>query len=140
MSWDLLILNSIEPVDFEKENWEDFESTKYVADRIKKTFPESIWTDFSWGNLENKYADIEFNLGKENDCGNNFIIHVRGGINPITEIVRMCKENSWIAYDMSKESFVDLEKPDSDGYEKWKKFRNKTFEEEMKSKKPWWKF
>jgi hypothetical protein len=140
MSWDLIILNSTEPVDFEKENWKDFESTEYVANRIKKTFPESTWNDFSWGILETKFADIEFNIGNENDFGNNFLIHVRGGINPLGEIVRMCKENNWIAYDMSKESFVDFDNPNSDGFEKWKKFRNATFEENVKSKKPWWKF
>lgn len=140
MSWDLIILNSSKPVDFEKDNWKDFESTNFVANRIKKTFPESTWNDFSWGNLENEFADIEFNIGNENDFGNNFLLHVRGGINPLEEIVRMCKENNWIAYDMSKESFVDLENPNSDGFEKWKKFRNATFEEKEKTKKPWWKF
>lgn len=99
MSWDLLILNSTKPVDFEIDNWKDFESTKYVVNRIKKTFPESRWKDSEWGNSQTKFADIEFNVSDEEEFGNNFMIHVRGGIDPLAEIVKMCKENNWIAYD-----------------------------------------
>lgn len=138
MSWDVLILNSDTPVDFEKGNWPDFLSKEQVRNSIKKTFPESSWENSSWGNFTNELADIEFNLGKDDSIGNSFMLHVRGGEKVVQLIYEMCKSSRWTAYDMSAENYID-EKQSSEGMEKWESYKEIVLPKKEK-KKPWWKF
>lgn len=138
MSWDILILNSTEPVDFEKENWPDFKSKQGIIERIKSTFKESDWSDSSWGTLTNEFADIEFNLGEEESLGNNFMLHIRGGSEVLSLIFQMCSEHGWIAYDMSSEKFIENGADDS-GFNNWKNYQKQVIGKD-KNKKPWWKF
>ena len=138
MSWDILILNSKEPVDFENGDWPDFSSKKNVIENIKSTFNDSDWSDSSWGTLTNEFADIEFNVGEEESLGNNFMLHVRGGSKVISLIFQMCIEHGWIAYDVSNEKFIENELEDS-SFKNWKDYKNQVIEKE-KTKKPWWKF
>jgi hypothetical protein len=138
MSWDILILNSKEPVDFENGNWPDFKSKQRIIESIKSTFKESDWPDSSWGTLTNEFADIEFNLGEEESLGNNFMLHVRGGSKVISLIFQMCSEHGWIAYDMSAEKFIKNSADDS-GFNNWKNYKEQVIGKD-KTKKPWWKF
>jgi hypothetical protein len=124
MSWDILVLNSTLPVDFERDEWADFNSKQGVVASISKTFPESQWLDASWGTLDHHEVDIEFNLGSAAQIGNNFMLHVRGGQDPIGAISRMCKQHGWIAKDMVTDAFIGIEAPISQGFERWQAYRN----------------
>ena len=140
MSWDILIINSKEPVDFEKGDWSDFVSRQNVIENIKSTFPEVNWTDFSWGELTNEFADIEFNIGDEESIGNNFMLHVRGGSNVVNLIFSMCQQCGWIAYDLASEKFINSAE-DNSGLKSLQDYKNQVIKfENTKVKKPWWKF
>ncbi len=138
MSWDILIMNSNKPVDFENEKWPNFESREFVISSIKKSFPESNWNDLSEGALEHEMAVIEFNLGSSVDVGNTFMLHVRGGKNPTAVIAKMYKQNSWIAYDISGEKFIDCEKPHESSFNDWESYRNQITASKS-TKRKWWK-
>ncbi len=138
MSWDILILNSKETVDFENGHWPDFKSKQSVIESIKSTFENSDWSDLAWETLTNEFADIEFNLGNEESLRNNFMLHVRGGSKVISLIFQMCSENGWIAYDLNGEKFLENTLDDS-GLNNWKDYKKEIIEK-VKTKKPWWKF
>lgn len=139
MSWDILILNSDKPVDFEKSDWPKFSSREYVIDSINRTFPDCHWEDSSWGILENTNAVIEFNIGAKEQMDNTFMLHVRGGKDPSSEIAKMCKENNWIAFDMSRDQFIDNKQPALDSFKAWENYKNQVISG-LSKKKAWWKF
>jgi len=139
MSWDILIINSSKPVDFGKDEWANFESRTSTIKNIQQIFPDINWSDPSWGVLNNKRAVIEFNVGNKEDMGNTFMLHVRGGQNPTSEIVRLCQEFDWIAFDISGEKFIDNNQPTLDSFKQWESYRDKVING-TNNKKPWWKF
>jgi hypothetical protein len=138
MSWDILIMNSNKPVDFEKDDWDKFKSRKSVIASIQKTFSDSNWDDPSWGLLENCIAVIEFNLGDSEDMGNNFMLHVRGGIDPTSEIARLCNQHGWIAYDISGEQYIENDQTNGESFKEWERYRDQVVSGAT-GKKPWWK-
>ena len=138
MSWDILIMNSDKPVDFEKGDWANFESRQSVIESIQQTFSDSNWDDPSWGLLDNNKAVIEFNIGDSEDMDNTFMLHVRGGKDPTGEIARLCKQHGWIAYDISGEQYIDSNKPTDDSFKDWASYRDHVVSSST-GKKPWWK-
>jgi hypothetical protein len=106
MSWDILLLNSTAPVDFESDTWADFEPRTALITRLQQTFPGSTWADPSWGSLHSEQAEIEFNLGNAEEIGNTVMLHVYGGQDPASEIARLCHQHGWIAYDLAAEQFI----------------------------------
>ncbi len=139
MSWDVLIINSDKPVDFEKSEWFNFQSRQFVIDSILQTFPGCNWQDPSWGILNTDKAVIEFNLGDNPEMDNTFMLHVRGGKNPTEEIAKMCKEHNWIAFDISGEQFIDNNEPTPEGFKKWENYKNQVVSS-LTKKKAWWQF
>ena len=138
MSWDILVMNSNRPVDFENGDWASFESRQSVIECIRKTFPDSNWDDPSWGILDNEKAVIEFNIGSKEQMDNTFMLHVRGGQDPTGEIVRMCRQSDWIAYDISNDQFIDNSQPSTESFKKWEGYRDHVVSGAT-NKKPWWK-
>ena len=139
MSWYILIMNADKPVDFEKEGWENFKSREFVIKSIQQTFPDSNWQDLSWGRLDNSKASIKFNIGDKEEMDNTFMLHVRGGKAPTAEITKLCKQNHWIAYDISGEQFIDNDKPTTESFKDWEGYRDQVVLGSTK-KKAWWKF
>lgn len=139
MSWDILVFNSIKPVDFERNDWPHFRSREAVIAGIKKAFPESNWDDLSWGVLENDKAIIEFSVGEKEAIENTFMLHVRGGSNPTAEIASLCKLNDWIAFDISGNQYIDNDQPIEDSFKNWERYRDHVVSSTA-GKKAWWKF
>lgn len=138
MSWDILIINSNKPVDFEKGDWASFKSRQFVIESIQKTFPDSNWDDPSWGILDNDKAVIEFNVGDKEQMDNTFMLHVRGGKDPTGEIAKMCRQSDWIAYDISGEQIIDNNQPTTESFKVWESYRDQVVSGKT-NKKPWWK-
>ena len=139
MSWDILIINSDKPVDFENGDWPDFHSRQSVMGKIQQTFPESNWDDPSWGLLKNDKAVLEFNIGESEEPDNHFMLHVRGGQDPTGEIARLCHQHGWLAFDISAGHYIDNTKPDTESFKNWESYRDHVVSEKT-NKKPWWKF
>ena len=120
MSWDVIIFNfEGDPPDFENLP-EDFEppllgDAQTVRDRISEAIPGVDWSDPAWGVVEGDGWSIEFNheATGQND---QIMLHVRGGGDPVTAIVKLCKANNWSAFDTSSGEFLDLDSPSMDGW------------------------
>jgi hypothetical protein len=84
-------------------------------------------------------VNIEFNLGRSEYIGKTFMLHVRGGNDSVGEITRMCRENNWIAFDISNGRFIDNDSPASESFERWIQYRDKIIQT-GKAKKKWWRF
>ncbi|RZK32393.1 MAG: hypothetical protein EOO61_16960 [Hymenobacter sp.] len=123
MSWDILLLNSTIPVDFETDIWADFEPRTALITRFQQTFPDSQWVALSWGTLHSDQAAIEFNLGIAEEPGNTVMLHVYGGQDPVSEIARLCHQHGWIAYDMAAEQFIGNGQAAYERFNAWEKYR-----------------
>src|SRR5437763_2712207 len=108
MSWDVLIVNTTVPINLEKDKGIEFSSKQEVINKLTAFFQDIDFSDPSWGILDNTKADIEFNLGDDDNIGDNFLLHVRGGEDPVGEIVKMCLAYNWQAFDPGLECFIDL--------------------------------
>ena len=136
MSWDILLLNSTTPVDFETDIWADFESRTALITRFQETFPDSQWVDPSWGTLHNDQVEIEFNLGNAEEPGNTVMLHVYGGQDPISEIARLSHQHGWIAYDMAAEQFIGINHAGYESFNDWGKYRAKVLSQRELDERP----
>jgi hypothetical protein len=53
----------------------------------------------------------------------SFALHLRGMVNPMPVIVRLCRQNGWVAFDSTAGTFLDLQDPSSAGWETGVLFR-----------------
>jgi hypothetical protein len=119
MSWDVLLINSKTPVNIESEDTPDFLSRTDFIKKVTQILPATDWSDPSFGILDSDWAVIEFNTGNEENIGWSVMLQVYGGEDPVEAIVELCKQHHWQAYDMSTESYIDLNNPSR---ESWNKF------------------
>jgi hypothetical protein len=71
-----------------------------VRTKISQSLPKVDWTDPAWGILDDNGWSIEFNH-QTNGATESLMLHVRGGGDPISAIVKLSKDNGWVAYDTS---------------------------------------
>jgi hypothetical protein len=91
-----------------------------VRERISAILPDVDWTDPAWGIYLGDGFSIEFNVGSD-DPIENMMLHVRGGGDAVTEIVKLIQRQNWKALDCSSGEFLD---PDSPSRESWQRFQS----------------
>jgi hypothetical protein len=128
MSWDVMVFNSDEPPPSGGEVPPDFEpiplgDANDIRNRISESLPEVDWSDPAWGVLIHSDFTIEFNLQAEGGI-EGFMLHVRGGGDPLMAICKVCSDNGWYPLDTSTGLFIDVNKPSSLGWEEFQQFRN----------------
>jgi hypothetical protein len=128
MSWDVLIFSgqgapssvSAIPDDWRPHSMGDAEE---VRNLITTALPGTDWSDPAWGILDGADWSIEFNYNKTGPV-DSFMLHIRGGGDPIAAITGLCRANGWIALDTSTGEFMDLTDPSRDGWDGFKKYRD----------------
>lgn len=146
MSWDVMIHRFDGPPPRVEDIADDHEflplgEAPNVRRRISDALPAVDWGDPAWGVLEGDGFSIEFNFQAHGPV-TGFMLHVRGGGDPITPIVAMCKLNGWAALDTSSGEFLDLAKPSVDGWESFQGFRDQIIggiEGQSRDRAPWWR-
>jgi hypothetical protein len=123
MSWDILIINSKTQVDIDADDYPEFSSRKDFIEKVKRSFPETDWSDPAFGILDSDEAVIEFNVGDEDEIGATVLLNVYGGDDPVREVARLCKENGWQAYDIATENYLDLNNPSSESWDNFQSSR-----------------
>jgi hypothetical protein len=129
MSWDVLILNADGtprslaeiPEDWQLRTMGDIETARAM---INGTLPGVDWTDPAWGHFLGDGYSIEFNYPSAGEV-DSFMLHVRGGGDPVSAIVRLCKRNGWAALDTSAGDFMDLDAPSREGWIQFQAFRDR---------------
>lgn len=113
MSWDVMILNregTPERLEDVPKDWmpRPMGAADTVRDAIRRTLPSADWSDPGWGIFDGDGFSITFNF-QETGTVDAFTLHIRGGGDPLSTIVRLCRENDWAAYDYSNGEMIDLD-------------------------------
>ena len=129
MSWDVMIFAFESPPPPMDEWTDDFHppsmgKATQIREQISHSLPQVDWSDPSWGHLAGGGYSIEFSLLKE-DAIEGFMLHVRGGGNPLEAICKLCRENGWYALDCSTGDFIDLDAPSKKGWKGFQRYRDR---------------
>jgi hypothetical protein len=123
VSWDVFITKERVPLGSdEPPNAAPLGSSDSVRAAVVRSLPETDWSDPAWGVLEGQGWSIEFNLGKDAPVM-SFMLHVRGGGDPISAIARLCADNDWHALVLSAGDYIDLRAPSDAGWRSFQGFR-----------------
>jgi len=94
----------------------------FVRAQISKSLPKVNWSNPAWGVLEGTGWSIEFNHRKSG-LAESIMLHVRGGGDPISAIIKLCKDTGWVAFDAQKGELIDLKNPSDKSWKEFQGFR-----------------
>lgn len=130
MSWDLFVMDLPPGIKSVAEIPKDFKGRPLGqrSDLIKKItaiFPETDFSDPSWGILKADGCDIEFSMGSHDEV-QSFAMHVRGGDECPNVVARVLDGLGMRAVDTSSDSGLFEQDPDhrSDSFNRWRAFRS----------------
>lgn len=118
MSWDVLILHpesTSEPPEH-RPRLKALGMADEVRKAVSRALPGIDWTEPVQGLYDGRGYSIDAQLpsrGVVDSIG----LHVRGTGNPLPAIVRLCRQNGWVAFDSAAGTFLDLEDPSPEGWE-----------------------
>lgn len=108
-----------------------------VRTEITRLLPNVDWSDPAWGILDGDGYSIEFNLQRDGVV-DGFMLHVRGGGDPVSAIARLCSASGWVALDTSTGEFMDLDHPSHEGWASFQSFRDQVIET-VSHRVPWYR-
>ena len=127
MSWDVMIFHlrerprSVEELD--EAIMLPLGPAAAVRAAISSALPTVDWSDPSWGDYDGDGFSIEFNVGAR-DSIQNMMLHVRGGGDAISDIMKFVVPNGWTALDCSTAEFLDPAAPSDAGWIGFQKYRD----------------
>ena len=129
MSWDLSFYAAEFPPPPVAEMPSDWEGSKFgtlaeVRKQISTCLPNVDWSDPSWGLYDGVGFSYEFNIG-ENDHGFGFAVHVRGGGDAVSELMRLAEENGWYVLDTSQGEWWHHCVDHSEGWKEFQAYRDR---------------
>lgn len=119
MSWDIMLLSKDPGPITGTMKVPPLGDAQFVRDQISKTLPGVNWSDPAWGVLDGPGWSIEFNHRKFG-LTEGLMLHVRGGGEPISAIVEICRNTGWVAFDIQEGALIDLKAPSD---KSWKEFQ-----------------
>jgi hypothetical protein len=142
MSWDVMINRYDGPPPRVPDLPDDFRfppmgDADTVRAQVSAVCPAVDWSDPAWGILEAGDYSIEFNLQKAGVV-DGFMLHVRGGGDPVGVIARLCAANRWVALDTSTGEFMDLANPSRARWDSFRSFRDQIVGQLM-GRQPWYR-
>jgi hypothetical protein len=123
MSWDILLVNSKMPVDIEADEYPAIPPRPQFIGMVNQVFPGIDWSDPALGILDSEEIVAEIDLGDEDDLGYTVLVNVYGGEDPVAALVRLCKKHGWQAFDVSTESYLDLDNPARESWDNFERNR-----------------
>ena len=119
MSWDLIVFAKDTPTRSDEkglasfeDGWEatDIGTLEEVPREISRAFPETNWSDPTWGLLAGDSFSLEFSLGRKEPV-NTFSIHARGSATDA--VLHMISVTGWKVLDVQTTQWLnDAEDPD----------------------------
>jgi len=127
MSWDVMIFRlrhaPRSPDDLAEDNLLPLGPAAQVREAISAALPATDWSDPTWGDYVGDGFSIEFNVG-DDDPIENIMLHVRGGGDAISTILKFVVPNNWHARDDSSGCFLDPAAPSDAGWVGFQEFRD----------------
>ena len=99
-------------------------SSAEVRAKIDAHLPGIDWSDPTWGVLVGDGYSLEFSMREETEK-RGFMIHVRGGGDPISSLLRFAVPNRWCLLDCSAGAWIDPKQPSQAGWEGFQAFRGR---------------
>jgi hypothetical protein len=87
-----------------------------VRRAVSRALPGIDWTEPVQGVYRGRLYSIDVQLPSRGVV-DSFGLHVRGLGNPMAAIVRLCRQNGWVAFDSAAGTFLDLENPSPESWE-----------------------
>ena len=124
MSWDVMLFSRDPGPITSDMKVPPLGNAEFVRAQISKALPCVNWSDPAWGVLDGPGWSIEFNHQKSGST-DSVMLHVRGGGDPISAIVKLCRETGWVAFDVQSEGLIDLKAPSDKSWKEFQGFRDK---------------
>ncbi len=107
----------------------DWKGTKFgtleeVREQISECLPDTDWSDPSWGQYEGAGFLYEFNIGKD-DHGSGFMVHVRGGGEAVSELLKLAMKRDWYVLDTSQGEWLHHCTDQDAGWERFQEYRDR---------------
>ncbi|GAB0152081.1 hypothetical protein [Marinobacterium sp. BA1] len=138
MSWDILIMNYRgNPPRVENMTDDDrpfcIGNAGHVRELINKQLSGVDWSDPSWGIYKGEGFSLEFSIGAE-DEKDSFMVHVRGGGDPVATLMKISNPNDWSLLDCSSGDFIDPNRPEKSAWGDFQKYRDQIISTESDNK------
>ncbi len=124
MSWDVLILHpesAAAPPDGDPR-LRPLGMADEVRRAVSRALPGIEWDAPVQGSYRGTAVDVDVELPSQGVV-DSFALHLRGAANPMPFIIRICRQNGWVAFDSVAGSFLDLQNPAARGWESGLLFR-----------------
>lgn len=123
MSWDVAIVKIKGPfrtiAEVEEADYVPLGRPAAVRKAIRAAFPEAEWSSTDGAVYCGEGFEIEFDLEGVTSA-NTVVLHVHGTGDPIRPLLKLAKDNGWLAVDCSTGEFIDPQNPSYDGWEGFK--------------------
>lgn len=117
MTWDVLILHPEPASAEERPQLKPLGMADDIRRAVSRTLSGIEWVGPAQGRYEGRSFDIEVVLPSRGVV-DSFALHVRGVDDPTPLIARLCKRNGWAAFDSASGSFLDLDDPTPERWER----------------------
>lgn len=94
-----------------------------LRERISQVLPEVDWSDPRWGIYAGE-AVLEFNLGAD-DPALSFMVHVRGGGDPVSLLARLVERWGWYMLDTSTVEWLHHSEAPGAGWAAFREYRDR---------------
>jgi hypothetical protein len=133
MSWDISVFATRvppPPVAAMPSDWrgEVLGTSKEVRDQISLFLPGTDWTEPTWGIFQGDGFSYEFNIGDE-ESNAGFMIHVRGGGDAVSPLLRLAKCSGWFLLDCSQGEWLHHCENTKAGWQGFQAYRDSLFPE-----------
>ncbi|MES1241186.1 MAG: hypothetical protein ABUT39_06155 [Acidobacteriota bacterium] len=124
MSWDVLILHpdSAAPPPDGAPCLHPLGLAEDVRRAVSRALPGIEWDAPVQGSYRGVAVSVDVELPSQGVV-DSFALHLRGLGNPMPVIVRICRQNGWVAFDSAAGAFLDLKEPSAEGWENGVLFR-----------------
>lgn len=127
MSWDVLILHpdsAAAPAEGDPQ-LRPLGMADEVRRAVSRALPGIEWDAPVLGVYRGAVLSVDVELPSKGVV-DSFALHLRGLGNPMPVIVRLCRQNGWVAFDSAAATFLDLASPSAEGWRNGVLFRAQT--------------
>jgi hypothetical protein len=127
VSWDVLILHpdsAAAPPDGDPQ-LRALGLADEVRRAVSRALPGIEWDAPVQGSYRGAAVSVDVELPSQGVV-DSVALHLRGLGNPMPVIVRICRQNNWVAFDSVAGTFLDLKEPSAEGWEAGVLFRAQT--------------
>jgi hypothetical protein len=124
VSWDVLILHpdsAAAPPDGDPQ-LRPLGMADEVRRAVSRALPGIEWDAPVQGSYRSLVVSVDVELPSQGVV-DSVALHLRGVGNPMPVIVRLCRQNNWVAFDSAAGTFLNLKEPSAEGWENGVLFR-----------------